>query len=131
MTKAQTWIRDHGPGLGPVSEPPIRIELMTYALRVRSGIVVGVVAVLIELPLTSLVVRHCSSAWLLDWLLGRCELRVQELGPGAATARAVGIRRRSFVVSSAPSNGCCCTCSVGSPGPRTTGMAAGPLKLRW
>jgi hypothetical protein len=39
-----------------------------YALRVRRGLLVAVVLVLVELPLRSVGVRRCPPAWLLGWL---------------------------------------------------------------
>jgi hypothetical protein len=45
--------------------------VLTCALRVRSGPLVAVVLVLVQLPWKSVVVRRCSPAWLLGWLLGK------------------------------------------------------------
>jgi hypothetical protein len=56
--------------LGLLPEPPIGIESMTDALRVRSGLLLDVALVLVELLLRSVVARRCSPAWLLGWLLG-------------------------------------------------------------
>jgi len=71
MAKVQVKIRDHNPDLGLRVEPPVGIEPTTYALRVRSGSLVVVVLVLVGRPWTSVVVRRCSPAWLLGWLLGQ------------------------------------------------------------
>jgi hypothetical protein len=48
---------------------PANPLLLTYSLRVRRGLLVAVVLVLVDLLLTSVGVRRRSSAWLLRWLL--------------------------------------------------------------
>src|SRR3954452_16240848 len=50
-------------------EPPDGIEPSTYALRVSNGVLAMGLPAVADLLLTSVVVRRCTSAWLLGWLL--------------------------------------------------------------
>jgi hypothetical protein len=73
--------------------------LPTSALRVRRGLLVAVILVLVHLRLRSVGVRRCSPAWLLDWL-GPRPLRPPHCQRGAHTsvssADIRSTRRKSF-----------------------------------
>jgi hypothetical protein len=58
--------------------PLLQRRRPTYALRVRRGLLVGVVLVLLDLLLTSSDVRSCSPAWLLGWLLACASMRAPD-----------------------------------------------------